>query len=80
MQKISKEELKNYKIIEQLCHKGPVFVEENDLVVMDMNHYEKMIKSIQEAKILYTGLLDESANRVKDGEVVLNALKEKYEL
>ena len=79
MQRISKDELKNAQRIESLCQSGPVFVEDS-VVVMDINHYENMMKSIQEAKILYKGLADLGANRVKDGEAVLKALKEKYAL
>ncbi len=78
-------DLKNTVQIEQLCKQTqePIFVTKNgygSLVVMDMEYYSRTISKFEEAKLLFQGLEDIKNNNFIDGQVVLQELREKYEL
>ncbi len=78
-------DLKDTVKIESLCHEHnePVFVTKNgygSLVVMDMAYYEKLMRDAYEASLIAKGMDDVKNGRVKDGQSVMDALKEKYGL
>ncbi len=85
MQIVPMRDLKDTVKIESLCHEHnePVFVTKNgygSLVVMDMAYYEKLMKDAYEASLIAKGMDDVKNGRVKDGQSVMDALKEKYGL
>ncbi len=78
-------DLKNTVKIEALCKesKAPVFVTKNgygSLVVMDIDYYTMIMSELEEAKLLFDAIEDVKAGRVYDGKVVLEELKEKYDI
>lgn len=85
MQIIPMRDLKNTVEVERRCaeEQGPVFVTKNGygrLVVMDLEYYEKTMRSVAEARTLIAGLKDLEAGRVVDGDQALQSLREKYGL
>ncbi len=85
MQIVPMRDLKDTVKIESLCHEHnePVFVTKNgygSLVVMDMAYYEKLMRDAYEASLIAKGMDDVKNGRVKDGQSVMDALKEKYGL
>ena len=76
-------DLKDTVKIETLCSetRAPVFVTKNGygkLVVMDIECFERLLYQAYEAQAINKGLEDLEANRVSDGEVVLEEIKKKY--
>lgn len=76
-------DLKDTVKIEKLCaeENGPIFVTKNGygkLVVMDIEHFEKLMNQAFEAKAINEGLADMKSGRVKDGETVKEEMKKKY--
>lgn len=83
MQIIPMRDLKDTVKVEALCleENGPVFVTKNGygkLVVMDINYYERMMRQLYEAKLIYEGLEDIDKGKVIDGDDAINFIKEKY--
>jgi len=83
MQIIPMRDLKDTVKVEALCleENGPVFITKNGygkLVVMDINYYERMMRQLYEAKLIYEGLEDIEKGKVIDGEDAINFIKEKY--
>lgn len=83
MQIVPMRDLKNTVEIEKKCAEaqGPVFVTKNGygrLVVMDIDYFERTISRIYEAKEINEGLDDAANGRVKDGDTVMSAMREKY--
>ena len=76
-------DLKDTVKIERLCteENGPIFVTKNGygkLVVMDIEHFEKLMNQTFEAKAINEALSDMKSGRVKDGEAVKEEMKKKY--
>ena len=86
MKIIPKRDLKNTVEVEKHCVKeqGPVYVTKNGygrLVVMDIEHHEKTMQKMYEAKAVIEGLKDlKEGNTDEDGADTIRKLKEKYEL
>ena len=85
MQIVPMRDLKNTVEIERLCAdaNGPVFVTKNGygrLVVMDIDYYERTMKSVIEASVILDGLNDIKAGKVSDGIDAVNKIRAKYEL
>ncbi len=83
MQIIPMRDLKDTVKVEALCleENGPVFITKNGygkLVVMDINYYERMMRQLYEAKLIYEGLEDIDKGKVIDGDDAINFIKEKY--
>lgn len=83
MQIIPMRDLKDTVKVETLCleENGPVFITKNGygkLVVMDINYYERMMRQLYEAKLIYEGLEDIDKGKVIDGDDAINFIKEKY--
>ena len=76
-------DLKDTVEVEKKCAEanGPVFVTKNGygrLVVMDIDYYEQTMSKIYEAKQINVGLEDVESDRVIDGNVAMQRMKEKY--
>ena len=75
-------DLKDTVEVEKKCAEanGPVFVTKNGygrLVVMDIDYYEQTMRKIYEAKQINVGLEDVESDRVIDGNVAMQRMKEK---
>ena len=71
--------------IERKCREadGPVFVTKNGygkLVVMSIDHYEKLIGELREAKAVNEGLKDIASGNIVDGDEVKTRISDKYGL
>lgn len=78
-------DLKDTVEIERKCHEadGPVFVTKNGygkLVVMSIDHYEKLIGELREAKAVNEGLKDIASGNIVDGDEVKTRICDKYGL
>lgn len=78
-------DLKDTVEIERKCREadGPVFVTKNGygkLVVMSIDHYEKLIGELREAKAVNEGLKDIASGNVVDGDEVKTRISDKYGL
>ena len=78
-------DLKDTVEIERKCHEadGPVFVTKNGygkLVVMSIDHYEKLIGELREAKAVNEGLKDIASGNIVDGDKVKTRISDKYGL
>ncbi len=78
-------DLKDTVEIERKCHEadGPVFVTKNGygkLVVMSIEHYEKLIGELREAKAVNEGLKDIASGNIVDGDEVKTRICDKYGL
>ena len=76
-------DLKDTVKIENMCSetKSPVFVTKNGygrLVVMDIECFERLMNDAYEARAINQGLKDLENNKVVDGSVVLEEIKNKY--
>ena len=76
-------DLKDTVEVEKKCAEanGPVFVTKNGygrLVLMDIDYYEQTMRKIYEAKQINVGLEDVESDRVIDGNVAMQRMKEKY--
>ena len=76
-------DLKNTVEIERKCaeENGPVFVTKNGygrLVVMDIEYYERTMRSMEEARMINRGIDDYENGNVKDGKSSLKELREKH--
>lgn len=83
MQIIPMRDLKNTVEIERLCveENGPVFVTKNGyvrLVVMDIDHYEKTMRKMYEAKTILEGLEDAKSGNTVDGDTAISNIRSKY--
>ena len=83
MQIIPMRDLKNTVEVERLCaeENGPVFVTKNGygrLVVMDIEYYERTVRSMEEARMINRGIEDYEQGRVAEGKTSLKSLREKY--
>ena len=73
----------NYNEIADMCRNTsePVFLTKNgegDLVVMDIECFERLMNDVYEAKAIHEGLKDLEKDKTKDGNLVLNEMKAKY--
>ena len=78
-------DLKDTVEIERKCREadGPVFVTKNGygkLVVMSIDHYEKLIGELREAKAVNEGLKDVASGNIVDGDEVKTRISGKYGL
>ena len=78
-------DLKDTVEIERKCREadGPVFVTKNGygkLVVMSIDHYEKLIGELREAKAVNEGLKDIASGNIVDGDAVKTHISDKYGL
>ena len=78
-------DLKDTVEIERKCREadGPVFVTKNGygkLVVMSIDHYEKLIGELPEAKAVNEGLKDIASGNIVDGDEVKTRISDKYGL
>ena len=78
-------DLKDTVEIERKCREadGPVFVTKNGygkLVVMSIDHYEKLIGELREAKAVNEGLKDIASGNFVDGDEVKTRISDKYGL
>lgn len=78
-------DLKDTVEIERKCREadGPVFVTKNGygkLVVMSIDHYEKLIGELREAKAVNEGLKDIASGNIVDGDEVKTRISGKYGL
>lgn len=78
-------DLKDTVEIERKCHEadGPVFVTKNGygkLVVMSIDHYEKLIGELREAKAVNEGLKDIASGNIVEGDEVKTRISDKYGL
>lgn len=78
-------DLKDTVEIERKCREadGPVFVTKNGygkLVVMSIDHYEKLIGELREAKAVNEGLKDIASGNIIDGDEVKTRISDKYGL
>ena len=78
-------DLKDTVEIERKCHEadGPVFVTKygyGKLVVMSIDHYEKLIGELREAKAVNEGLKDIASGNIVDGDEVKTRISDKYGL
>lgn len=78
-------DLKDTVEIERKCREtdGPVFVTKNGygkLVVMSIDHYEKLIGELREAKAVNEGLKDIASGNIVDGDEVKTRISDKYGL
>ena len=84
MQIVPMRDLKNTVEIEKKCAEGePVFVTKNGygrLVVMDIEHYEKSMREVHEAKAILSGLKDKKEENTLDGKTAISKLREEYEI
>lgn len=85
MKIIPMRDLKNTVEIERKCaeENGPVFVTKNGygcLVVMDIDYYERTMRTIDEARMVNSGIEDYENGCVSDGKSVLRKMRDKYGL
>lgn len=85
MQIIPMRELKDTVEVERRCkeEKGPVFVTKNGygcLVVMNIEYYNEIMESLEEAALINEGLKDVEQGRTVDGPTAIARLKEKHGL
>ena len=78
-------DLKDTVEIERKCRDAdcPVFVTKNGygkLVVMSIDHYEKLIGELREAKAVNEGLKDIASGNIVDGDEVKTRISDKYGL
>ncbi|MFR6099593.1 type II toxin-antitoxin system Phd/YefM family antitoxin [Longibaculum muris] len=78
-------DLKNTAEISELCHKSsdPIYITKNgygDMVIMSMENYEKLIKTINLYKELEISEKQIEEGNVKDARTSLSSLREKYDL
>lgn len=78
-------DLKDTVEIERKCREadGPVFVTKNGygkLVVMSIDHYEKLIGELREAKAVNEGLKDIASGNIVEGDEVKTRISDKYGL
>ena len=79
-------DLKDTVAIEKRCAESgePVFVTKNGygcLVVMDLDHYERTIRKMEEAKLLNEALINiENGVPLVDGEEVRQRMMKKYDI
>lgn len=78
-------DLKDTVEIERKCREtdGPVFVTKNGygkLVVMSIDHYEKLIGELREAKAVNEGLKDIASGNIVDVDEVKTRISDKYGL
>ena len=78
-------DLKDTVEIERKCREadGPVFVTKNGygkLVVMSIDHYEKLIGELREAKAVNEGMKDIASGNIVDGDEVKTRISDKYGL
>ena len=83
MQIIPMRDLKDTVAIEKRCAEanGPVFVTKNGygrLVVMDIDYYERTMRSMEEARMVNRGIEDYEQGLVAEGKTSLKNLREKY--
>ena len=83
MQIIPMRDLKNTVEVERLCaeENGPVFVTKNGygrLVVMDIDYYERTMRSMEEARMVNRVIEDYEQGLVAEGKTSLKNLREKY--
>ena len=83
MQIIPMRDLKNTVEVERLSaeENGPVFVTKNGygrLVVMDIDYYERTMRSMEEARMVNRGIEDYEQGLVAEGKTSLKNLREKY--
>ena len=73
----------NYNEIAELCRKTaePIYLTKNgegDLVVMDIDYYERTMQKMYEAKAVIEGLEDIKAGRTVDGDAAISNIRSKY--
>lgn len=78
-------DLKNTAEISELCHKSsdPIYITKNgygDMVIMSMENYEKLIKTINLYKELEISEKQIEEGNVNDARTSLSSLREKYDL
>ena len=83
MQIIPMIDLKDTTKIEKLCNetKAPIFITKNGynkLVIMGIECFERLMNEFYEAKNINQGLKDLDENKVIDGKVVSEEIKNKY--
>lgn len=83
MKIIPMRDLKNTVEIERLCaeENGPVFVTKNGygrLVVMDIEYYEKTMRTMDEAKTILDGLKDVKSENTVEGDAAISNIRNKY--
>lgn len=77
--------LKNTVEVERLCaeENGPVFVTKNGygrLVVMDIDHYEKTMRKMDEATTILEGLKDIKSGNTVEGDTAISNIRSKYNI
>lgn len=77
--------LKNTVEVEPLCaeENGPVFVTKNGygrLVVMDIDHYEKTMRKMDEATTILEGLKDIKSGNTVEGDTAISNIRSKYNI
>lgn len=77
--------LKNTVDVERLCaeENGPVFVTKNGygrLVVMDIDHYEKTMRKMDEATTILEGLKDIKSGNTVEGDTAISNIRSKYNI
>ena len=83
MKIIPMRDLKNTVEVERLCaeENGPVFVTKNGygrLVVMDIDYYEKTMRTTDEAKTILDGLKDVKSENTVEGDAAISNIRNKY--
>lgn len=83
MQIIPMRDLKNTVEVERRCAEedGPVFVTKNGygrLVVMDIDHYEKTMRKMDEATTILEGLKDIKSGNTVEGDIAISNIRSKY--
>lgn len=77
--------LKNTVEVERLCaeENGPVFVTKNGygrLVVMDIDHYEKTMRKMDEATTILEGLKDIKSGNTVERDTAISNIRSKYNI
>lgn len=77
--------LKNTVEVERLCaeENSPVFVTKNGygrLVVMDIDHYEKTMRKMDEATTILEGLKDIKSGNTVEGDTAISNIRSKYNI
>lgn len=77
--------LKNTVDVERLCaeENGPVFVTKNGygrLVVMDIDHYKKTMRKMDEATTILEGLKDIKSGNTVEGDTAISNIRSKYNI
>ena len=83
MQIIPMRDLKNTVEVERRCaeENGPVYITQNGygrLVVMDIDYYERTMRTIYEAQALTAAIEDLEAGRTVDGDTAISNVRRKY--